>query len=794
MKKYFFTLLIVLLTSNIQAQFHFVLNGNAKRLTTDSLFELTENKTFQRGSIWCNRRIDLRSKFTIYAKMHFGTDRFGADGIAFLLQNMGINALSNAVDGIGYKDIKPSLDIEFDTYDQNDKFYDHVGVERNGRSTHGYDPIIGGHYTTISSNLADNKWHSVVFHYDPKQNCLFTITFDNVSLNGHNFQGCIVFDSIFQKSPYAYFGFTSSTSKLSNRHQVMIDSFDVLFENDCKIFGNNRYKTWNQCWNDTSTLNVIYSPPVGTQSKIKWFNGDTTALTRFKFNTPNSKVWVQISNALGICNDTGIVNIVKPDLNLSDIIDSSCISQSLTVKVPGFSSYLWNNGNNKPILQINTEGKYSLKVIDSFGCKTSDSFTFTRKQMALKIDSIWKKDVSCFGSDDGQIGIISTNKPWQKLNYFWNPLGSKTAQITQLKVGKYTVKVIDSNKCADSLTISITEPNRLQLESLITKDAQCYSTPTGLAEIKAIGGTPTYDYSWYPKTLGNSSLAEQLYAGVYKAFVKDKNGCGDTIQISINEPEKLKLQVSGVRGDCDGDKKGYIECLTQGGSPDYFWKLDPSSGPVQKEPNGFQAAFRNLPAGQYRVTVIDQKNCTDTAWETIAAVPKIQLTIDTLMNIKTGNWTQLVANVNPAGNYSYNWTPTDSFRSQSNEKSPRIRAFNNMIVQLYVVDSNGCKQQTALTLKTIDPLFTYFLPTAFTPNGDSLNDGFAPAGDFDFAVFEIYNRWGQIIFKSSADHPYWDGKFQNQEVPEGVYIIRADLYWSGNRKKQFHSGTFQLLR
>ncbi|MFM2266437.1 MAG: hypothetical protein RLZ77_1857 [Bacteroidota bacterium] len=794
MKKHLFTLLIGLLTSNIWAQFHFVTNGNAKRLTTDSLFELTEDKNLKSGSIWCSRRIDLRHEFTIYAKMHFGNKRFGADGIAFLLQNMGINALSNAVDGIGYKDIKPSLDVEFDTYDEYNEFYDHVSIERNGRTGHSYDPIIGGHTTTISSNLADNKWHSVVFHYDPHKSCLFTIKFDNVSLAGHNFQGCIVFDSIFQKSPYVYFGFTSSTSKRSNRHQVMIDSFDVLFENECKIYGNNQYKTWNQCWNDSSTLNVLYSPPVGIHSKIKWFNGDTTAITRFKFNSQNPKVWVQISNALGICKDSGIVNIIKPDLNLLDIIDSSCVSQSITVKVPGFSSYLWNNGNNKPSLQINTEGKYSLKVIDAYGCKANDSFTFTRKQMALKIDSVWKKNVSCFGYVDGQAGVITTNKPWQKINYFWSPLGTKTAKITHLKAGEYTVKVIDSNQCADSLTITITEPKRLQLQSLLTENVLCKNTPTGLAEIKAIGGTPSYNFSWYPKTLGTSSKATDLYSGIYKAFVTDQNGCGDTLQISITEPDKLHLKVTGFRGDCAGDKKGYIECLTQGGTQGYFWKLDPSKSPIEKEADGLHSAFRNLPAGKYRVTVTDKNNCTDTAWQTVAAVPKIDLTFDTLIDIKTGNWTQLNANIYPAGNYIYNWTPIDSFRGQSNEKSPRIRAFNHMKVQLYIMDSNGCTQQNAFSLNTIDPLLTCFIPTAFTPDGNSLNEGFAPVGEFDRAVFEIYNRWGQLIFKSSSDQPYWDGNYQSQPAPEGVYIIRADIYWTGIRKKQYHSGKFQLLR
>jgi len=796
-KTYVCALIIGLMTSNNWAQYHFVLNGNAKRLTTDSLFELTEDKTWETGSIWCNKRIDLRKKFTIYTKMYFGNKKFGADGIAFLLQNASINALSNAEDGIGYKDINPSLGVEFDTYNSSTPFFDHVAVERNGNTEHKYDPDIGGHLPISgksNSNVADGKWHTVVFNWDPQQNFLFTITFDSILLSGLSVQGFSIIDSIFQNSTYAYFGFTSSTSRLSNRHQVMIDSFDVIFENDCKIIVNNQYKSFNQCWNDTSTLNVSYSPPVGIHSKIEWFNGDTTLLTRFKFNNKNQKVWIQISNKLGKCKDSGFVNIIKPELNLPDIIDSSCIAQSFTVKVPGFSSYLWSTGSREFKIDINSEGEYNLKINDAHGCQAIDSFTFIRKPIPLAIDSVWTKNISCFGYSDGLASVINTNKPWKKLSYSWSPQGNLTAQISNLKAGSYTVKVSDQNNCMDSSTVIITEPNRLELKPTLTKDVLCNGTYTGLAEIEAIGGTPNYKFSWFPAMAGISSKATDLYAGIYKAFVKDLNGCEDTIQISINEPDKLSLKVIGFRGDCAGDNNGFIECLTQGGTQGYSWQLEPVANPIEKDLDGLHSAFRNLTAGNYRITAVDQNNCADTVWQIVAAVPEIQLSIDSLYEIKTGNWTHLKANIYPDGNYIYNWTPIDSFRDQSNEKYPRIRAFNKMLVYLSVTDPHGCKQQTTLSLNTKDPSLICWLPTAFTPDRNNLNEGFAPLGEFDRAYFNVYNRWGQLIFESSPDQPLWDGTYQNRKAPEGIYIISADLFWTGVRKTQHCSGSFLLLR
>jgi hypothetical protein len=80
-----------------------------------------------------------------------------------------------------------------------------------------------------------------------------------------------------------------------------------------------------------------------------------------------------------------------------------------------------------------------------------------------------------------------------------------------------------------------------------------------------------------------------------KFNVYSENGTENTLQISITKPDKLHLKVTGFRGDCAGDKKGYIECLTQGGTQGYSWKLDPFKSPIEKEPDGLHSVFRNLP-------------------------------------------------------------------------------------------------------------------------------------------------------------------------------------------------------
>ena len=66
----------------------------------------------------------------------------------------------------------------------------------------------------------------------------------------------------------------------------------------------------------------------------------------------------------------------------------------------------------------------------------------------------------------------------------------------------------------------------------------------------------------------------------------------------------------------------------------------------------------------------------------------------------------------------------------------------------------------------------FYLPTAFTPNGDGLNDLVRPylVGMQSLKSFTIFNRWGQLLFHSRTYGEGWDGKFQGEEQNPGVYI------------------------
>jgi gliding motility-associated-like protein len=93
---------------------------------------------------------------------------------------------------------------------------------------------------------------------------------------------------------------------------------------------------------------------------------------------------------------------------------------------------------------------------------------------------------------------------------------------------------------------------------------------------------------------------------------------------------------------------------------------------------------------------------------------------------------------------------------------------------------NTAVTSTSNYAELIPPL-NYYIPSAFTPNGDGLNDTFGVKGEgiSDFHIL-IYNRWGTVIFESTSPKKHWDGKYEGQKVEQGTYVYQ--LFASGNGK------------
>jgi gliding motility-associated-like protein len=115
------------------------------------------------------------------------------------------------------------------------------------------------------------------------------------------------------------------------------------------------------------------------------------------------------------------------------------------------------------------------------------------------------------------------------------------------------------------------------------------------------------------------------------------------------------------------------------------------------------------------------------------------------------------------------------------------------------MDYGSCVATDSINIIVVDSTQleceSIFLPKAFTPNEDGLNDsyGFSNAVFIgDLQSFEIYDRWGGLIFTTQDPNDAWDGYYKNEAMLPGMYIYKVRFSCNGNDKVSV--GSFSLLR
>ena len=117
-------------------------------------------------------------------------------------------------------------------------------------------------------------------------------------------------------------------------------------------------------------------------------------------------------------------------------------------------------------------------------------------------------------------------------------------------------------------------------------------------------------------------------------------------------------------------------------------------------------------------------------------------------------------------------------------------------VELTVTNANGCTD-TKIIEVVVNGVFTCYVPTAFTPDGDGLNDFFFVEGesiDSEVFNFSVYNRWGERIFEAEDIHTKWDGTYKNLPAQEDIYIWKLDTKDAVTGEHKEFTGHVMLMR
>jgi gliding motility-associated-like protein len=535
------------------------------------------------------------------------------------------------------------------------------------------------------------------------------------------------------------------------------------------------------CSATKGSINITVNGGTANYSYL-WNDGITTA-TRTQLNA--GSYTVTITDAHSCTAFATVVIGTIPALNTSiNKHDVTCYSGSngfvdLTVNggLPPYN-YIWNTGAQTQDLQNLVAGVYDVIIHDANNCAAQTSVTIS--QPAAIIAATTVTNVSCYAQTTGVVDLTVSGgiSPY---SYLWSN-GKNTQDLTGVSAGTYTVTITDAANCQIVAgNITIVQPQPITATATITSES-CHGND-GAVTLSVNGGNAPYTYAWNNTTANNTITGKA--AGVYAVTVTDSKGCAMSGTYTIPRDAPLTVQSVIQNTSCPEVSNGAVFLNVTGGAPGYNFNW--SNGETAQ-------SLQQLAQGFYVVTVTDAKNCT--------AVESFNITYNYLLdvnagedkNIIAGQSVSLSATTNVDHGNVFNWTPSENIQCHTCANTTANPPLTTQFV-IEVTDANGCHavDSVLVNVQGITPLY---IPNAFTPNGDGNNDVFHAYGDdASLRYFEltIFNRWGEKVFESNNLRESWDGTYQGEASPNGVYVyIAKAVYLDGSTKD--YKGSITIIR
>ena len=203
---------------------------------------------------------------------------------------------------------------------------------------------------------------------------------------------------------------------------------------------------------------------------------------------------------------------------------------------------------------------------------------------------------NCYGDLNGSVAlnITSGTAPY---TYSWNN-GETSPLQTNLSAGVYTVAITDDNGCTSEVVAAVTEGSEIILTKS-KRNVSCAGGSDGTISVIASGGISPYSTSWNTNPVQTTSTIHNLINGFYTATITDANGCEQTIDVEIREPDPLvafyiPINPTGINAN------GQVNQLVTGGINPYTYLW--SNGITTED-------LVNVGAGTYFSTVVDRNGC-----------------------------------------------------------------------------------------------------------------------------------------------------------------------------------------
>ncbi len=517
-----------------------------------------------------------------------------------------------------------------------------------------------------------------------------------------------------------------------------------------------------------------------------------------------SEVHVIVEDACGLTAEAMVnVSIDVPELivELEDSYEVSCnVPFSISPDWSGgepFFNFAWLEGFSflgfSETLNWTTDGDMSvtLEVSDGCGQFVSASTEIIVVSPPLEVtlpDTLVGTCTESFVLSpyiDGGSGVYTYE--WSQ-NF--NPVGDQST-YTYYDGLPTSFSVLVTDNCQSSgsasTTIDIENPP-LVLGLPDTISASCVDN-TAIA-VDIISGSGDYTYAWSVGGLPYGGDEPQITVQSFVTTpidVEVTDGCGgedETASLLVIPDVPMTLEVSSDTVICRGEALS-LTAVAAGGEEGfvYSWPTIPAFGQTQYI----------APSNSYSYPVEVTDICGETMEETV--IVEVQyLYSDFYTSYLSDTRVEFIATPDPpCPTCDHQWNFGDGGSSSEINPIHEYDGLSDYYAQLTVTNALGCTD-SAYTLVE-GPVIVY-IPNAFTPNNDGINDGFQVViSDVVYYEINIFNRWGEQVFYSQDPDEVWMGNVNGGDhyVPAGLYNYR--LRWKGSRTDAEElSGTIELMR
>ena len=524
---------------------------------------------------------------------------------------------------------------------------------------------------------------------------------------------------------------------------------------------------------------------------------------------------VLITDSLGCTSSVNLANKIIIDslyLSLNDVPRQICTPKEI-VFVPAIVNiaasqatqalvYHWDfgTGNGKDTSNVKTPsfvyrqpGVYpvTLKVSSQFGCK---------KEVTVHIRALEGLGGQVKGPTEicaettalfTGATLIPGQPEWKWIFHDGTIVQQQNAPPKKYnEPGNFPVMlIIDNGGCVDTLTHLLQVREKPQIDLSLRQATVCEGSQVA---ITAVGGTT---YAWSPTSgldaVDRASVtAAPLINTIYTVIAKNTFGCSNTNSVSIVVVHPGKVSIAPAAMVCIGNSVR----LEATGAASYQW--------IQNT-TGLSNTAIPVPSASpvvttlYTVVGTDADNCfsdTGRIRVVVQPLPVVDAGPAALINAGTEHLLQ-TASSNDVIKWS--WSPAQSL-SCSDCASPVAKPTEPVVYTATVSNAAGCTASDSVSISLLCSDSRIFIPAAFSPNNDGVNDRFVMRGEGVRLVnhLSIFNRYGKVIFERNNfpmgdRNASWDGRYKGEMVPVGVYVYIATL--SCNEKIFTKKGTITVV-